>query len=186
MISCHAHSGQEQNATTKCSAVSLLCRMKKRGSQNKQVNQVTKLIHFINRSKKCQRRLGISVNFSVDKQTQRMQGRHPENLRITLKKEGDGSQCDALFDYGYTFTLLFCHDPPPKEYTDKSLSTLHARVLIFFNSIPDKHHTCNLYISAIFQGCISASKICVTLWCFLNKWKRDPFICTSRGGEKQK
>ena len=95
----------------------------------------------------------LGRNFSVDKQTQGMQGRHPDKLRITYKKEGDGFQCDALCDDGYTFTFFFCHEPPPKEYTNRGLSALHARVLKLFDGVEDKHHTCdvdNLYILAKF------------------------------------
>ena len=95
----------------------------------------------------------LGENFSMDEQTQRMQGRHPLKLRITYKKEGDGFQCDALCDNGYTFTFFFRHEPPPKRYTNKGLSALHARVMSMFDAIEDKNHRCgvdNLYISAKF------------------------------------
>ena len=52
-----------------------------------------------------------------------------------------------------TLTNFFCHDPPPKEYIDKGLRALHARVMKLFDTVEDKHHRCgvdNLYISAKF------------------------------------
>ena len=58
-------------------------------------------------------RLGKIV--SVDKQTIGFQGRHVNKLRITYKCEGDGFQCDALCDAGYTFNFYFRHKIPPKN-----------------------------------------------------------------------
>ena len=95
----------------------------------------------------------LAKKLSVDKQTQQMQGRHPEKLRIMFKKEGDGFQCDTICDDGYTFTFFFCHEPPPKKYVDEGLSALHAQVMSMFDLLEDKNHTCgvdNLYISAKF------------------------------------
>ena len=56
----------------------------------------------------------LAKNVSVDEQTQGMKGRHLDKIRITYKKEGDGFQCDALCNGGYTFTFFFRHKPPPK------------------------------------------------------------------------
>ena len=90
---------------------------------------------------------------SVDEQTQQMQGHHPDKLRITYKKEGDGFQFDALCNDGFIFTFYFQHELLPKKYTDQGLSALHARVMSMFDYVEDKNHTCgvdNLYISAKF------------------------------------
>ena len=35
-------------------------------------------------------------------------------LRISYKREGDGFQCDALCDEGYTFSFYFRHGDAPK------------------------------------------------------------------------
>ena len=53
---------------------------------------------------------------SVDEQTIGFQGRHGAKLRITYKREGDGFQCDALCDDGYTYTFYFRHQPAPEKY----------------------------------------------------------------------
>ena len=53
---------------------------------------------------------------SVDEQTIGFQGRHGAKLRITYKREGDGFQCDALRDGGYTYTFYFRHQPAPEKY----------------------------------------------------------------------
>ena len=49
-------------------------------------------------------------------------------MRITYKKEGDGFQCDALCDDGFTFSVFFRNEKAPSKYTKKGLSPLHARV----------------------------------------------------------
>ena len=89
----------------------------------------------------------------MDEQTTGFQGRHPNKLRITYKKEGDGFQCDALCDYDYTFTFYFPQEPPPVEYTSAGLSPLHDRVMALFDDVTDEYHECgveNLYMYAKF------------------------------------
>ena len=44
---------------------------------------------------------------SVDEQTLRFQGRHPDKLHITYKREGERFQCDALCNDGYTYAFYF-------------------------------------------------------------------------------
>ena len=50
-------------------------------------------------------RLGHDI--SGDEQTIGFQGCHADKLRITYKAEGDGFQCDAICDAGYTWTFFF-------------------------------------------------------------------------------
>ena len=95
----------------------------------------------------------LGEKISVDEQTCGFQGWRPCKLRITYKNEGDGFQCDALCDNGYTFTFYFRHEPPPEKYTKKVLSPLHARAMYLFDSCNDEYHICgvdNLYMSAKF------------------------------------
>ena len=75
---------------------------------------------------------------SIDEQTLGFQGRSGIKLRISYKKEGDGFQCDAVCDDGYTFSFYFRHgDPPPlpKEFKDKipDLSPTAQRVIWLAN-----------------------------------------------------
>ena len=44
---------------------------------------------------------------SVDEQTIAFKGNSSMKLRISYKKEGDGFQCDAVCDRGYTFAFIF-------------------------------------------------------------------------------
>ena len=90
---------------------------------------------------------------SVDEQTLKFQGHHVDKLRISYKREGDGFQCDALCNDGYTFAFYFRNEPPPKVYIDQGLSPLHARVMALFDKLSSKFHRCgmdNLYNSARF------------------------------------
>ena len=42
---------------------------------------------------------------SIDEQTVGFKGKHLMKLRISYKREGDGFQCDAVCDNGYTFSF---------------------------------------------------------------------------------
>jgi hypothetical protein len=101
---------------------------------------------------------------SVDEQTIGFQGRHPDKLRITYKQEGDGFQCDAISDDGYTYSFYFRNQPPPDKYIKSGYSPLHARVSWLFDCLKSKHHKVgmdNLYMSAKFcrQSYVHPNKI---------------------------
>ena len=97
------------------------------------------------------------IDLSLDEQTMGFQGHHADKLRITYKKEGDGFQCDALCDDGFTYTVYFRNEPSPNKYTRQGYSPLHARCLWIFDQLTQKHHRVwvdNLYMSARFaKGC---------------------------------
>ena len=95
----------------------------------------------------------LGRDISCDKQTWGFKGRHADKLRITYKAEGDGFQCDAVCEIGYTYTFYFRNQKAPKKYLDKGLSPLHSRVLGMFDQLKDKFHNCwfdNRYLSAKF------------------------------------
>jgi hypothetical protein len=71
----------------------------------------------------------------IDEQTIGFQGRHADKRRITYKAEGDGFQCDALCDEGYTFSFYFCNQPAPKKYLLQGMLPLHSRVMSLFDSL---------------------------------------------------
>lgn len=104
----------------------------------------------------------LGKNLAGDEQTLSMQGMHPDKLRITFKKAGDGFMCDAICEGGYTFTFYFRNMPPPKPYIDKGWSPLHARMFSMFESFQFKNHNVwmdNLYLSAKFaKGCFKHDK----------------------------
>lgn len=120
--------------------------------RNKEPNwKVSLLLHHMNYVNKMAWNLG--ENISVDEQTIGFQGHHKDKLRITYKAEGDGFQCDALCQEGYTYGFYFRNQPAPKKYLDQGHSPLHARVMFLFDSLKDRYHRCgmdNLYISAKF------------------------------------
>ena len=69
---------------------------------------------------------------SIDEQTLGFKGRHRMKLRISYKREGDGFQCDAVCDMGYTFSFYFRHgDSPilPEKYKHLDLSPTARRVV---------------------------------------------------------
>ena len=93
------------------------------------------------------------VDISIDEQTIKFQGRHVDKLQITYKREGDGFQCDALCDNGYTYAFQFRNEAAPTNYLQQGLSPLHARVMGLFDNLSTHYHRCgldNLYNSARF------------------------------------
>jgi Transposase IS4 len=96
-------------------------------------------------------KLGKAI--SVDEQTIGFQGNHKGKLCITYKAEGDGFQCDALCQGGYTYTFYFWNHPAPKKYIDQKMSPLHVRLMFMFDLLVKKYYGCgmdNLYIPAKF------------------------------------
>jgi hypothetical protein len=63
---------------------------------------------------------------TIDEQTLGLQGASGMKLRILYKHEGDGFQCDAVCDGGYTYySFYFRHGPPPnvgEQYKHLELS----------------------------------------------------------------
>ena len=91
------------------------------------------------------------INIGVDEQTMGFQGHHVDKLRTSYKKEGDGFQCDALCDEGFTYSVYFRNEPPPPECIRQGLSPLHARCMWLFDQLQDQCHRAwvdNLYMSA--------------------------------------
>eukprot|EP00984_Skeletonema_dohrnii_P025939 scaffold15185_cov72-Skeletonema_dohrnii-CCMP3373.AAC.1 len=67
---------------------------------------------------------------SIDEQTIGFKGRSGMKLRISYKREGDGFQCDALCEDGYTFSFYFRHgDAPDVGHKDLALSPTARRVV---------------------------------------------------------
>ena len=91
---------------------------------NWKIDQFLAWIKYISK-KACK----IGKIISVDEQTCGFKGWNASKLRITYNKEGNGFQCNALCDDGYTFTFYFRHDPPPEKYNAIGISPIHARVM---------------------------------------------------------
>mmetsp|Transcript_22737 Transcript_22737/g.34392 ORF Transcript_22737/g.34392 Transcript_22737/m.34392 type:complete len:226 (+) Transcript_22737:1278-1955(+) len=104
-------------------------------------------------------RLGRDV--SCDEQTVGFQGVHKDKLRITYKNGGDGFQCDAICEDGYTWMFYFRNQPAPKKWIDK-LSPLHSRCMAMMEQLDSEYHNIwfdNLYLSARFaKECLNHEK----------------------------
>ena len=68
----------------------------------------------------------LGPNFSIDEMTMGFQGMHQDKRRITYKNEGDGFQCNALCQDGFTYQFYMRNHPAPKEYLREGLSPLHS------------------------------------------------------------
>ena len=92
----------------------------------------------------------LGQEFSIDEMTIGFQGKHADKRRITYKRAGDGFQCDALCENGFTYQFYFRNHPAPPKYLKMKLSPLHSRVMALFDSLTDRNHICamdNLYNS---------------------------------------
>ena len=95
----------------------------------------------------------LGHDISGDEQTIVIQGKHSDKLRITYNIEGDGFQCDALCESGFTWTFDFRNQLALKKYLQQGYAPLHSRILGMFDQLDEKHHNCwfdNLYLSAKF------------------------------------
>ena len=95
----------------------------------------------------------LGKKVAVDEQTIGFQGHHKDKQKITYKNEGDGFQCDALCDDGFTFAFYYRNHPAPQKYSRMGLSPLHSRVMGLLDTLKDKGHRIgfdNLYMSAKF------------------------------------
>ena len=104
-------------------------------------NPLWKVQHLLDELNENAWRLWIPGKWvSIDEQTLGFQGRSGIKLRISYKKEGDGFQCDAVCDDGYTFSFYFRHgDPPtlPAEFKDSDLSPTAQRVVWLALRLPN-------------------------------------------------
>ena len=76
---------------------------------------------------------------SLDEQTIGCEGKHPDIIRITFKKEVGRFQCDALGTDDYTYSFYFRIQPASTKYLDQSLSPLHARCMVLLDQLENKH-----------------------------------------------
>ena len=58
----------------------------------------------------------LGSSFSIDKMTMGFQGMHADKKRIMYKNKGDGFQCNAFCQTGYTYQFYMRNDPAPETY----------------------------------------------------------------------
>jgi hypothetical protein len=112
------------------------------------VSSIVKWINFIGPTS-----VDLGERLSIDEQTMGFQGRHADKLRISYKTEGDGFQCEAMSQDGFTYVVYFRNVTAPRNYLIKGLSPLHSRCLWMMDFLRDKGHRIhmdNLYLSAKF------------------------------------
>ena len=80
----------------------------------------------------------LTKTISINEMTIDFQGMHQDKKRITYKTEGDGFQCDALCDNGFTYQVYFRNHPAPEKYLKIGMSPLHSRVLALLDCVKDK------------------------------------------------
>lgn len=115
---------------------------------NWKVRSISKWLNFI-----CPLIWALGVAFSVDEMTMCFKGHHQDKKRITYKAEGDGFQCDALCQNGFTYQVYIRNDPAPPKYLKLGLSPLHSRVMVLYDLLEDEYHhnaMDNLYNLAAF------------------------------------
>jgi hypothetical protein len=77
---------------------------------------------------------------AIDEQKLGFQGASGMKLRISYKREGDGFQCDAVCNGGYTYSFYFRHGPPPnvgEHYKHLELSPMARRVVWLASWLPN-------------------------------------------------
>ena len=126
----------------------------------------------------------MARDISGDEQTIGFQGRHSDKLRITYKAEGDGFQCDAICDTGYTWTFFFRNMPAPQKWICLGYLPLHSRILAMFDQLEEKNHNCwfaNLYLSAKFSKSIfHAQEQGAHLWTYEEEREGTAPVCSAR------
>jgi hypothetical protein len=78
---------------------------------------------------------------AINEQTLGFQGASGMKLCISYKREGDGFQCDAICDGGYTNSFYFCHGPPPnvgEQYKHFELSPTARQVVWLASRLPNQ------------------------------------------------
>ena len=88
----------------------------------------------------------LALAFSIDEMTMGFQGHHIDidKRRITYKNKGDGFQCDALCQEGFTYQIFMRNDPTPKKYREQGLSPLHSTMMALFDTLEDDNHQCSM------------------------------------------
>lgn len=115
--------------------------------------KIRALVDHLN--KNCKDMWVPGMFLAIDEQTIGFQGMSGMKLRISYKREGDGFQCDAVCDKGYTFSFWFRHGPPPKfkpegKYKNFDLSPTALRVVWLADRLPNRWT--RLYMDNLFNS----------------------------------
>jgi hypothetical protein len=135
-------------------------RLNPREQQKK--NPLWKLDPILDHLRKNAQRCWTTGKFvAIDEQTIGFKGKHSLALRITYKREGDGYQCDAVCDDGYTFSFYFRHgDAPaaPDSVKHLDLSPTGRRVIWLMLQLP------NLWTRVYMDNLFNSRKLYTAAW----------------------
>ncbi len=83
--------------------------------EKQKANPMWKVQELLNELNKQAKDMWVPGKFVAigDEQTIGFQGASGMKLRISYKREGDGFQCNAVCDAGYTYLFYLQHGPPP-------------------------------------------------------------------------
>ena len=111
-------------------------------SEKQKANPLWKVRELINELNKQCKDMWIPGKWvAIDEQTIGFQGALLMKLQISYKQEGDGFQCDALCDSGYTYSFWFRHGAPPDlgpEFKHLELSPTAWRVVWLASRLPNE------------------------------------------------
>ena len=71
-------------------------------------------------------------------------GIHKDKRRITIKRAGDGFQCDSLCKNGFMYQVYFRNHPNPPKYINMKLSQLNYCVMSLFDALQDNNYVCGM------------------------------------------
>ena len=97
---------------------------------------------------------------AIDEQTIGFKRKHGLALRISYKREGDGYQCDALCEDGYTFSFYFRHGDAldvPDELKYLNLSPTAWRVVFLMMQLPNQWT--HVYMDNYMDNLINSHKL---------------------------
>ncbi len=101
-----------------------------------------KICHLVDHHNKRCKDMWVAGKFlTVNEQTIGFQGMLGMKLQISYKHKGDGFQCDAVCNSGYTFSVWFWHGLPPdldNKYKNLDLSPTARRVVWLAERLPNK------------------------------------------------
>ena len=119
-------------------------------------NPLWKVQHLLDKLNENASKMWIPGKWlSIDEQTLGFQGRCGLKLRISYKKEGDGFQCDAVCNDGYTFSFYFRHGdapPLPNEFKEKLPDLLPTAVRVVWLALQLPNKWLRIYMDNLFNS----------------------------------
>ena len=81
----------------------------------------------------------LGVDFTIDEMIICFQGMSYDKRLIIYKSEGDGFQCDALFQDEFCYQFYFRNESVPEEYVKLGFFPIQYRVMSIFDTVKYEH-----------------------------------------------